>query len=32
MKKHGYQQGDNPLAMQEEVQKMSARLQSKFKG
>lgn len=32
MKKHGYQQGDNPLAMQEEVQKMAARLQSKFKG
>jgi hypothetical protein len=34
MKKHGYQQGDNPLAMQEQVQvqKMTARLQSKFKG
>jgi len=32
MKKHGYQQGDNPLAMQEQVQKMAARLQSKFKG
>ena len=32
MKKHGYQQGDNPLAMQEAVEKMSARLQSKFKG
>ena len=32
MKKHGYQQGDNPLAMHEEVEKMAARLQSKFKG
>lgn len=32
MKKHGYQQGDNPLAMQEEVDQMAARLQSKFKG
>ena len=31
MHKHGYKQGDNPLAMHEEISKMAERLQSKFK-